>query len=315
MRQFSLALLALLWGSAASASGAIGNWSVTETAAALTGAPTVVAQVDSEEQLLNQIGAPERASLVMRCQDGSLALYVSWPQVMNHDNDSILLNMPETMVRYKVDDDPIKTDFWVMDNSMTAAGSFDNVGAPKLIKALLEAHRLVVRLAGENTQDATFDVDGVLFVAQRVVAACTGKPMPPLSDEPPPAAAAQQPAPQSSLPAAIASVGHSDSSSASPGGAVLGASFIDLPPDLAIGLSRPGLKGAFIVGVAAGSVAETSGLHPGDIVVSYDAKPVAGKDDLVAGVRGTKLGAAVVVALFRAGKDMQVTLNYGTPPR
>jgi hypothetical protein len=37
-------LLALLWGSAASASGAIGNWSVTETAAALTGAPTVVAQ-------------------------------------------------------------------------------------------------------------------------------------------------------------------------------------------------------------------------------------------------------------------------------
>ena len=118
--------------------------------------------VDSNEELSNQIGQPERARLVMRCQEGVLAFWSAWPQVLSHDGESILLSMPETMVAYKTDDNRIRNDFWVISDDGTAAGSFDNVGAPKLINKLAGASQFVIGIRKTVAQDASFDINPAL---------------------------------------------------------------------------------------------------------------------------------------------------------
>lgn len=97
---------------------------------------------------------------------------------------------------------------------------------------------------------------------------------------------------------------------AGPTNVALGVTSEDLPPVLAKMIGRPAAHGALIAVVNAGSVAQRGGLPVGDIVTSYDARPITGWLELKKAVQDTKPGSAVTVGLIRGGKDTSVSLNF-----
>jgi serine protease Do len=70
-------------------------------------------------------------------------------------------------------------------------------------------------------------------------------------------------------------------------------------------------KGALVQTVSPGSAAARAGLEPGDVIVSYNGKPVTGRDDLVAMVIATKPGTSVPVRVMRdrAERTVNVTVD------
>ncbi|HSS38170.1 MAG TPA: trypsin-like peptidase domain-containing protein [Polyangia bacterium] len=67
----------------------------------------------------------------------------------------------------------------------------------------------------------------------------------------------------------------------------LGMALQTLTPDVAASLGLGGnTKGAVITDVLAGSAAEQAGLHPGDVIVEVDRRPVGSADDAIAVLKG-----------------------------
>lgn len=178
MKRVLTAIAALALSSAATAQPTTsGAWVITNETAALTGARTLAASLDSSNQLLNMLGHPARASLVIRCSEGGLAFYVSWPQVVSFDGKN-MMGQPKTMAFWRIDNTKIQGNLWSRDTTGTAAGEFQSKNAGKLIASLIGAHKLAVRLTGQQTQDAEFDLAGVDKIATDVLAACGAKPKP-----------------------------------------------------------------------------------------------------------------------------------------
>ncbi|MFL5304152.1 MAG: trypsin-like peptidase domain-containing protein [Polyangia bacterium] len=68
----------------------------------------------------------------------------------------------------------------------------------------------------------------------------------------------------------------------------LGMALQTLTPDVAASLGLGGnTKGAVITDVLAGSAAEQAGLHPGDVIVEVDRRPVGSADDAIGALRGS----------------------------
>lgn len=155
----------------------VGTWTITETVSPLTNAKTLSASTSSTEPLLNQLDLPQPATLVLRCREGTRAAYVAWPQILSTPLRSYLLSLPQTVVLKKLDDGPVISDAWVVSDSLTSAGAFDNLGAPKILATLQGAKRLVVRMSGQIEQDAVFDLTGVDEVIGRVESVCGVEPV------------------------------------------------------------------------------------------------------------------------------------------
>jgi serine protease Do len=77
-----------------------------------------------------------------------------------------------------------------------------------------------------------------------------------------------------------------------------------------LGLPKPG--GAIISRVEPGSPAERAGLHPGDIVVSYNGQEVPDADHLTSMVADTPPGTKVPIVYYRNGKQESSTVTVGT---
>lgn len=148
------------------------SWEVTESIVPLTGTSSVVAQLPSTNALTNMIGAPETATLVLRCQEQVLAAYVYWPQVLQITGTSFGGGTTQTMVLWKLDQSAIAANFWDRSDAGTAAGKFTTGGATKLVAKLVAGHRLVVRMTGSSTQDAIFDLGDMQTVAAKVGKPC-----------------------------------------------------------------------------------------------------------------------------------------------
>jgi hypothetical protein len=149
-----------------------GAWKVTRSVSPLTDAQAVSAQLDSTETLANMIGRPEKASLVLRCRDGVVAVYVIWPEVLSHDSSSALLNRPESLVLKRIDGGKITAEYWDISEDGAAAGAFASPGALKLLSSIEPAKKLVVRMSGVTTQDASFDLLGIEPVATEIRTTC-----------------------------------------------------------------------------------------------------------------------------------------------
>jgi len=147
------------------------EWQVTESVTPLTGAASVTAVLPSSNTLTNYIGAADRAELVLRCQDGVLATYVTWPEVLLISGNSLAGDY-QTMVLWKIDAGQIAANFWDRSSTGTAAGKFTTGGAVKVIGKLIPAHQLVVRMSGQMTQDAVFDLGDVGGIAARIARPC-----------------------------------------------------------------------------------------------------------------------------------------------
>ena len=148
-----------------------GNWQISEQSSPLTGARSVSAVTQSSNEIANSIGYADRASLVIRCGEGGLAIYVNWTEVVNRDGENFA-GSPKTIANWRIDDGKIETNFWDISTTGTAAGEFRHKNALKLISSLVGARKLAVRLSGRMMQDAGFDLTGVDGVIAKVTSAC-----------------------------------------------------------------------------------------------------------------------------------------------
>lgn len=148
-----------------------GGWQLTEDSSPLTNQKSVSAILDSSNELVNMLGRPERASLVLRCKDQALVIYVTWPEVVNQDSENFA-GQPKTLAIWRIDDGPLQNNFWSISNTGTAAGEFASRNAAKLIASFFNATKLAVRLSGRMTQNAGFDLTGIKEVATKVAGAC-----------------------------------------------------------------------------------------------------------------------------------------------
>jgi serine protease Do len=87
----------------------------------------------------------------------------------------------------------------------------------------------------------------------------------------------------------------------------LGVSVRDVPPEVATenGLDMP--KGALIADVVKGGPAEQAGLKTGDVLITYQEKPVADAGALRNAVAITPVGQAVKVTVLRGGHTHDLT--------
>lgn len=150
----------------------LGAWDIEETATPLTGATSLSAVLASTQPLINSIGAPAPASLVLRCRDGQLVAYVSWVQVLSTIS-APFTGQPQTLVLWRTDQRPISANYWQVDNAFIAAGMFGTKPAVKFIEKLTGAKQLIVRMSSStSTQDAVFDLGDVTTVAERISKPC-----------------------------------------------------------------------------------------------------------------------------------------------
>ncbi len=77
-------------------------------------------------------------------------------------------------------------------------------------------------------------------------------------------------------------------------------------------LDRP--RGALILSVLPGSPAESAGIQPGDIIVSWDGKPLEDAADLGVAVARTPVGSEVTVELRRGQEQKKLTVRVGQRP-
>jgi serine protease Do len=91
----------------------------------------------------------------------------------------------------------------------------------------------------------------------------------------------------------------------------LGVSIQPLTPDLAKSFGITGTQGALIGGVSEDSPAARAGLKEGDVIVSFDGKPVDAPRVLPALVANTPVGRGVPVAIVRDGMRQTVTVTVG----
>jgi serine protease Do len=92
----------------------------------------------------------------------------------------------------------------------------------------------------------------------------------------------------------------------------LGVAIQPLTPELAKSFGITGTQGALIATVTEDSPAGKAGLKEGDVIVTFDGKPVEGPRTLPALVANTPVGRAVPVVVLRDGKRQTVTVTVGT---
>jgi S1-C subfamily serine protease len=75
-----------------------------------------------------------------------------------------------------------------------------------------------------------------------------------------------------------------------------------------------GNPGAEVLEVTSGSAAANAGLRPGDRLISFDGKPVAGPDELAGLVRDKAPGDKIEVRFHRGDSEQTATVTLGSRP-
>jgi serine protease Do len=91
----------------------------------------------------------------------------------------------------------------------------------------------------------------------------------------------------------------------------LGVSIQPLTQELAKSFGITGTQGALIASVTEESPAARAGFKEGDVIVTFDGKPVEGPRTLPALVANTPVGRAVPVVILRDGKQQTVQVTVG----
>ena len=85
----------------------------------------------------------------------------------------------------------------------------------------------------------------------------------------------------------------------------------EVTPDVAETLGLDKAEGALVSSVNENSPADAGGIEPGDVVLSFDGKPILKMRDLPRVVAETEVGSNAEVELFRGGKPMTLTVTLG----
>ncbi|HYA03739.1 MAG TPA: PDZ domain-containing protein, partial [Syntrophobacteria bacterium] len=94
----------------------------------------------------------------------------------------------------------------------------------------------------------------------------------------------------------------------------LGISIQDVTPEIAKSFNLKDTKGALVADVMKDSPAQKGGIERGDIVVSFDGKPIASAHELSRIVAGTPPNNNVKVEVTRNGKRQAFAVQVGTMP-
>ncbi len=91
----------------------------------------------------------------------------------------------------------------------------------------------------------------------------------------------------------------------------LGVFIQEVTPDIAETLGLEVAEGALVSSVNENSPADSAGIEPGDVVLSFDGKRIEKMRDLPRIVAETEVGSNATVELFRNGKPVTVTVVLG----
>ncbi len=99
----------------------------------------------------------------------------------------------------------------------------------------------------------------------------------------------------------------------------LGVTIQEITPDIAEGLGLPAsgdgpVRGALVADVAAGSPAARAGLRQGDVILSYDGRPVEGVRALTRRVADSKAGGTVELTVLRQGRETTMAVAIDRLP-
>lgn len=91
----------------------------------------------------------------------------------------------------------------------------------------------------------------------------------------------------------------------------LGVRIQQVTDELAESLEMKTARGALVAGVTASGPADAAGIEPGDVVITFDGKPVPTMRDLPRMVADTPVGKIVDVVVLRKGKELTVKVDLG----
>ncbi len=91
----------------------------------------------------------------------------------------------------------------------------------------------------------------------------------------------------------------------------LGVAIQDLTPEMAGHFGLQGKQGALVADVTAGGPADEAGLQHGDVIVSFNGKPIQESHDLPLLVANTPIGRKVEVKILREGSPKTFTVKVG----
>ncbi|AWK86732.1 DegQ family serine endoprotease [Azospirillum thermophilum] len=89
----------------------------------------------------------------------------------------------------------------------------------------------------------------------------------------------------------------------------LGVKIQGVTPDIAESVGLPEARGALVAEVTGGSPAARAGLRQGDVILSYDGKPLSSLRDLTRGVAETKAGSEVTLRVLRDGRETSIPVR------
>ena len=92
----------------------------------------------------------------------------------------------------------------------------------------------------------------------------------------------------------------------------IGVSVQELTPELAANFGLKDASGALISSVNPGEPADAAGLKAGDIITTFDNKPIKEMTDLPRTVANTPPGKSAAIGIMRDGKPMTLSVKIGT---
>ncbi|MEZ5841132.1 MAG: DegQ family serine endoprotease [Hyphomicrobiales bacterium] len=91
----------------------------------------------------------------------------------------------------------------------------------------------------------------------------------------------------------------------------LGVRIQEVTDEIAESLGMDKARGALVAGVTETGPADKAGIQPGDVIVSFDDKPVPSMRDLPRMVADTAIGKEVTVKVLRKGEEVQIKVALG----
>ncbi len=98
-----------------------------------------------------------------------------------------------------------------------------------------------------------------------------------------------------------------------PAGSYLGVRLLDIDADRASALKLPEDRGVEVAAVEGGSPADTAGIKPGDVLLSYNGENVVGAHQFIRLVQETPQGRKIKIQLWRDGKTQSAVVTTGAP--
>ncbi len=145
-----------------------GLWAVQETRSALDDSRRVTLTLDSTEPMPGRFGQQEPATLIIRCEQNTTALFIIWGGHFMSD-----LNRGGR-VDYRIDAQPPGNITMRVSNNNMALGLWNGGASIPFIRRLLDGSELYVRATpfSESRIEARFPIAGLTEAIQPLRAAC-----------------------------------------------------------------------------------------------------------------------------------------------